>query len=187
MDFSDPAVVETWQPVDDRVMGGVSRSCLRYDPAGFAVFEGVMSLEQGGGFASVRSDLFPGFAPGTDALVLEVCGDGKAYKLSLRMDEQFDGISYQTVFQPPAGVWTQVRLPVRDFVPGYHGRPVPNASPLVLERVCRIGLLIARQTDPSGGASVPMEEGAEGAVVAMGRPQAGSFRLAIRSARSLSG
>ncbi|MCG5514385.1 CIA30 family protein [Ectothiorhodospira shaposhnikovii] len=164
-------------------MGGVSRSCLRYDPAGFAVFEGVMSLEQGGGFASVRSGLFPGFAPGTDALVLEVCGDGKAYKLSLRMDEQFDGISYQAAFQPPAGVWTQVRLPVRNFVPGYHGRPVPNAPTLLPERICRVGLLIARQTQPPGDASASMEEGAEGAVVTTGYPQAGSFRLAIKSMR----
>ncbi|SEQ48796.1 Complex I intermediate-associated protein 30 (CIA30) [Ectothiorhodospira magna] len=179
MDFSDPAAVETWESVDDRVMGGVSRSGLRHDPAGFAVFEGVMSLEQGGGFASVRSGLLPGFAPETDALVLEVFGDGKVYKLSLRMDERLDGISYQAPFQPAAGVWTQVRLPVQDFVPGYHGRPVSQAPPLSPEQVRRMGLMIARQTAPPGVATGSREAAEAG--VSSGHSQAGSFRLAIRS------
>ena len=53
-DFSDPAAVAEWAPIDDRVMGGVSHSRLRHDPAGHAVFEGQVSLDRGGGFASVR-------------------------------------------------------------------------------------------------------------------------------------
>jgi len=54
-DFADPRAVEAWHAIDDRVMGGQSRSCLRHDPSGHAVFEGVVSLERYGGFASVRS------------------------------------------------------------------------------------------------------------------------------------
>jgi hypothetical protein len=44
-----------WATVDDRVMGGISRSELRSAPTGHAVFEGEVSLERNGGFASVRS------------------------------------------------------------------------------------------------------------------------------------
>ena len=54
-DFSDPAIVSDWAPIDDRVMGGISRSKLRHDLAGHAAFEGTVSLERNGGFASVRS------------------------------------------------------------------------------------------------------------------------------------
>ena len=36
-DFSDPAAVTQWHAIDDRVMGGVSSSRLRHDPAGHAV------------------------------------------------------------------------------------------------------------------------------------------------------
>lgn len=36
--------------IDDRVMGGISRSTLRHDPAGHAVFEGAVSMERNGGF-----------------------------------------------------------------------------------------------------------------------------------------
>ena len=53
--FADPTSVDAWTPIDDRVMGGISKSRLRHDPAGHVVFEGNMSLERNGGFASVRS------------------------------------------------------------------------------------------------------------------------------------
>ena len=38
--FDRPESVSTWSAIDDRVMGGVSRSTLRFDPAGHAVFAG---------------------------------------------------------------------------------------------------------------------------------------------------
>jgi len=42
--FETAASVADWSAIDDRVMGGVSRSCLRHDPSGHEVFEGVVSL-----------------------------------------------------------------------------------------------------------------------------------------------
>ena len=47
-DFSEPDAARGWAPIDDRVMGGVSRSRWRHAPAGHAVFEGDVSLAQGG-------------------------------------------------------------------------------------------------------------------------------------------
>jgi hypothetical protein len=43
-----------WPPIDAAVMGGVSRSEMRIENSR-AVFAGVVSLDFGGGFASVRS------------------------------------------------------------------------------------------------------------------------------------
>ena len=43
-----------WRNVDDVVMGGVSSSSMRIEE-GVAVFKGEVSLENNGGFASVRS------------------------------------------------------------------------------------------------------------------------------------
>lgn len=54
-DFTDPSAANAWHAIDDRVMGGISRSTLRHHPAGHALFEGTVSLERNGGFASVRS------------------------------------------------------------------------------------------------------------------------------------
>ncbi len=54
IDFADPSTVALWNPINDGVMGGVSSSQMRHDPAGHAVFTGRVSFENNGGFASVR-------------------------------------------------------------------------------------------------------------------------------------
>ena len=74
-DFSDPSAANAWHAIDDRVMGGISRSTLRHDPAGHAVFEGTVSLEQNGGFASVRSSPDERGLPGAEACLIELRGD----------------------------------------------------------------------------------------------------------------
>jgi hypothetical protein len=148
-DFSAPDAVAEWSAIDDRVMGGVSRSRLRHDPAGHAVFEGVVSLEQNGGFASVRSRTGERGAPGATAYLLEAAGDGRRYKLGLRMDDGFDGVTYQADFTPPAARWTTVRLEVSGFRATFRGRIVPDAPPLDPGHVRQAGLLIAdRQAGP---------------------------------------
>jgi len=54
IDFKDPAEDRQWEKVNDVVMGGLSRSRITID-GGTAVFQGEVSLENYGGFASVRS------------------------------------------------------------------------------------------------------------------------------------
>jgi NADH dehydrogenase [ubiquinone] 1 alpha subcomplex assembly factor 1 len=141
--FDDPTEAEAWSAIDDRVMGGASRSRLRFDQAGHAVFEGVVSRDRGGGFASVRSTPRALAAPGAQAYVVEVRGDGRRYKLNLHTDAGLDGVQYQAVIDPPAGVWTSLRVPVEAFLPTYRGRPVPGAPPLDPARVRQVGLMIA--------------------------------------------
>ena len=150
--FDSPAAVAAWGATDDRVMGGVSQSRMRFDPSGNAVFEGVMSLERNGGFASVRaavpsSATAPAMAKQAD-YVLTVRGDGKRYKLNLRTAGQFDAVSYQASFDTTANVWTTVRLPVGSFEPTFRGRRV-NAPPLDPNLVREAGLMIAdKQVGP---------------------------------------
>jgi len=154
--FDTAAAVADWSAIDDAVMGGVSRSGLRHDPAGYAVFEGEVSLQRGGGFASVRSAAQPLGVPLAVACVIEVRGDGKRYKLALRTDDAFDGVNYQAAFESPSGAWTRLRLPLATFVPSFRGRPVLEAAPLDPARLRQVGLMIADR-------------------------QAGRFALALRS------
>lgn len=147
--FAAPASAAEWFAIDDSVMGGVSHSRLQHDPSGHAVFSGNVSLEQNGGFASVRANVQAVLPPVAGGYLLEVCGDGHRYKLNLRMAETFDGINYQAPFEPPAGEWTIIRLPLADFRPTFRGKPVPGAPPLDPARVKQAGLMIAdRQAGP---------------------------------------
>jgi hypothetical protein len=154
--FDAPKSVLGWIAVDDRVMGGVSMSSLRYDSAGHAVFEGCVSLENSGGFASVRLPAPDSNPSAATYYLLEVRGDGKHYKLSLRMDQRFDAVSYQATLEPPQGVWSLLRIPTTAFIATFRGRRVSHAPPLDPATVVQVSLVIA------GG-------------------QAGPFRLAIRS------
>jgi hypothetical protein len=148
-DFSAPASVDAWAAIDDRVMGGVSRSSLRHDPAGHAVFGGTVSLQRNGGFASVRSQPGARGKPGATACVLDVRGDGKHYKLSLITDDGFDSLSHQAGFTPDAHGWQTNRLPLSAFRASFRGRAVPGAPHIDPARIRQVGLLIsAGQTGP---------------------------------------
>jgi hypothetical protein len=148
--FKSAASVADWSAIDDSVMGGVSASRLRHDEAGHAVFEGIVSLERNGGFASVRSRPLPLGLPGAINCVIELRGDGKRYKLNLRSDDAFDGINYQATFEPqPAQQWTLLRLPLSTFLPSFRGRRLPGVAPLDPASLRQIGLMIAdRQAGP---------------------------------------
>ncbi|GAP37933.1 CIA30 family protein [Piscinibacter sakaiensis] len=148
-DFADPAAVTAWSPIDDRVMGGISRSHLRHDPRGHAVFEGSVSLDRNGGFASVRSAAGARGKTGAVDCLLEVCGDAKRFKLNLLTEDAFDGLNYQAGFAPEPGDWKIIRIALAAFRPTFRGREVQGAPSLDPARVCRVGLMIAdRQAGP---------------------------------------
>lgn len=148
-DFSDPAIVNDWAPIDDRVMGGISRSTLRHDPAGYAAFEGTVSLERNGGFASVRSSPAARGLPGASACVIEMHGDNKQFKLSLLTDDGFDSLNYQASFTPSGTDWQTLRLPLATFRASFRGRQVSGAPALDPARIRQVGLMIAaRQAGP---------------------------------------
>lgn len=148
-DFRDAGAVRDWAPIDDRVMGGISRSRLLHDPAGHAVFEGEVSLARNGGFASVRS--IPGARgkPGAQACLIEVRAAAKQFKLSLLTDDGFDSLNYQASFAAAGSDWQTLRLPLAAFRASFRGREVPGAAALDSARIRQVGLMIAaRQAGP---------------------------------------
>lgn len=149
MDFSDEQAVADWYAIDDRIMGGASESSPAYVAGSGLRFSGEVSLENNGGFASIRSgalDLDLGTATG---LVLRVRGDGRRYKLSLRTDSYFDGISYQAEFSPEAGCWCDVPLPFDVFVATHHGQRLSTVAPMDPSHIESIGIFIANRTAES--------------------------------------
>lgn len=148
-DFSDPAAADQWHAIDDRVMGGVSQSRLRHVPAGHAVFEGMVSLDRNGGFASVRSHAGCSGMADAQCCLIDVCGDNKQFKLGLRTDTAFDSVVYQAGFMPAGGDWQTLRLPLALFKASFRGRDVPDAPALDPAEIRQVGLMVAgRQAGP---------------------------------------
>jgi monofunctional biosynthetic peptidoglycan transglycosylase len=147
-DFADPIRDGGFAPIDDAVMGGRSRS--RAEVAGGRLrFEGQVSLDDGGGFASIRSAPAPLDLSGAAGVALRVRGDGKRYKIDLRTDDAPDGVTWQAAFETATGGWEVILLPLDHFAPVVRGRSAPSAGPLRPDRIRTVGLLISdRQEGP---------------------------------------
>lgn len=146
-DFSDERAAEGWFVVNDGVMGGVSSSRFESTEDGFATFEGVLSLENNGGFASVRSGLSPGVLAGATRLAIRVRGDGSDYQLRLRMGRRMDGVAYVVSFPTVSDEWTTVTIPIDAFQPSYRGYRPRNARPLQSGEAGQIGLMLTDKQD----------------------------------------
>jgi monofunctional biosynthetic peptidoglycan transglycosylase len=142
-DFSTTAEEDDWQSTDDVVMGGVSSSTLQIQPEGIAVFEGDLSLERGGGFASVHTELPQADLSAYDGLEMRVRGDGRRYRVRLRAAPESASVTYHAAFETDPGVWKSIRLPFASFKARFRGRWVPDAPPLDLERITSFGWLVA--------------------------------------------
>jgi hypothetical protein len=142
-DFSHPTNL-IWQIVNDDVMGGVSTSTFQVTNQ-VATFRGTVSLENNGGFASVRT--MPAnlnLAEATE-FILRVRGDGQQYKFTARMNSNFDGALYQSSFATRQGEWQEIRLPFDKFSPTFRGRQLSSEPPLAASKITSIGVLIADQ------------------------------------------
>jgi len=137
MDFRISEVVRWGRIVNDGVMGGVSQSSLRPDPEGM-FFEGVVSLANNGGFASMR---FPASFPlQTHSLELVARGEIRRYKFILRT-EMAAQVVYESEFLA-ATTWQRHRFKAEEFNSSFRGRLV-QAPPLSFSDVSEVGILIA--------------------------------------------
>ena len=148
-----------WAAVDDRVMGGSSRSTLRSYDDGESSFEGTLVVANGG-FASVRA-LLPASVPrswaSSSGLVLTCAGDGRAgYKICVKADAGMDGVMYQASLPAVSTEMTTVRLPWSAFKPTFRGMPVRDA-PIRGDQVQQLGFMLSRFESASGAvmADVP--------------------------------
>ena len=137
MDFSNPNTLRDSWIVNDGVMGGVSQSSLRQDIDSM-LFEGVVSLENNGGFASMRSSVR--FPQGTQLIELFAKGDGKRYKLVLRT-ELAPRVTYVADFMA-LPTWQTYRFNLSQFKSTFCGRDV-NAPTLSFSDVIDFGILIS--------------------------------------------
>jgi NADH dehydrogenase [ubiquinone] 1 alpha subcomplex assembly factor 1 len=143
LDFDDAQAVSKWQAVDDRIMGGCSQSQPAYIENVGLRFTGTVSLENNGGFASIRSKPDNYDLGQYSGLVLRLRGDGKTYKISLRTDLYFDGVSYQATFNTLKDTWQEISLPFEAFTPTHHGIKLSTVPPINTTSIKSFGLFIA--------------------------------------------
>jgi len=141
--FANADEAAAWQIVNDGVMGGRSSSEATITEEGAMRFAGTLSLENNGGFASVRSrpqGRTFGLSGGK-TMVLRIKGDGRRYTFNLYTPDRRTAFSYQMDFETKAGEWMEVRLPVDEFVAHSFGQPIPSMK-LKPNQVQSVGILL---------------------------------------------
>lgn len=134
-----------WFCVNDTVMGGVSQSNVQQSDDG-VVFSGTLSLEQNGGFTSIRSQPSELSLDGTTGFRLRLRGDGRTYDFTARRDDvPIRGGSYRVPVQTVADEEVVVEVSLAQFTATTYGRPLASAPPLALapERIASVGFLLA--------------------------------------------
>ena len=134
-DFSKKASLNNWMIVDDVVMGGRSQGNFEINKQGHGVFYGEVSLENNGGFSSVRHNFKTMDIVGKKKLKLRVKGDGKRYQVRFKPSRN-DYHSYIHYIET-TGDWQEIEIPLADFYPSFRGRrlDMPNFDQQKLEEL----------------------------------------------------
>ncbi len=142
-EFVDAAEAERWLIVNDTVMGGVSEGKASPTEDSCLLFSGSISLENNGGFASIRSRPTNFGLGGFRGIRVRVKGDGRTYQFRMRTDRNLDGIAFKHEFETVENAWVEVELPFASFAPTFRGRILRDVKPLDANDIRQFGFLIA--------------------------------------------
>jgi hypothetical protein len=139
-DFEDKS--ERWFSVDDDVMGGVSSSAGQILDTGTMLFSGTMSLDNNGGFSSIRSPWNPIDLSDYDGVIIRVLGDGQIYRMRIRTTSTGRDVAYNSFFETEKDAWTTVYIPFGTMVPTRFGFQVPVGE-LDPTRISSFGFMLS--------------------------------------------
>jgi monofunctional biosynthetic peptidoglycan transglycosylase len=135
--------VPRWYIVNDSVMGGLSTSQI-YEKNNNLIFSGTVSLENNGGFASVRAIINSENEP-SKQIALRVKGDGKTYQLRLRTNQYMDGPAYTVSFDTQEDQWQIFTFTPSDFTLTFRGRTLEQQPTINFQNISQLGFMIAKK------------------------------------------
>jgi hypothetical protein len=134
-DFTENSDIQDWIVVDDVVMGGESASTFKLNEDGYGVFEGSISLDNNGGFSSVRYRFQKTMIQQYSTISIKLRGDSKKYQFRIKSNSG----AYYSYIAPfsTSGEWQQIEIPLKDMYPSFRGRKLaqPNFSKDYIEEI----------------------------------------------------
>lgn len=132
---------DKWRIVNDGVMGGLSSSSVSVNDDKI-IFTGNVSLENNGGFASLRSPVKNYNFENFSGIEIKIKGGGKRYSISMKETSYFTGYFYTTTFETKKDEWMVVQLTFNQFKLYYYGREKNSNDKIPLNNIKEISLLI---------------------------------------------
>lgn len=141
-DFNPDSDLSDWVIVDDVVMGGRSDGNFFINKNGHAQFEGKISLENNGGFSSLRYRFAEKEINGFQKIIIRLKGDGKRYQFRTKANLSHRH-SYISYFET-TGDWQDVEITLADLYPSFRGRQlmIPNFP---VEQLVEVAFLIGNK------------------------------------------
>jgi hypothetical protein len=130
-----------WRIVNDGVMGGLSSSKAIVEDDKI-IFSGNVSLENNGGFASLRSPVKDYNFEKYNGIEIKIKGDGKRYSISMKETTYFTGQFYTASFETKPDEWIITKLPFDQFKLYYFGNESNSKKKIPLSNIKEISLLI---------------------------------------------
>jgi NADH dehydrogenase [ubiquinone] 1 alpha subcomplex assembly factor 1 len=145
-DFNHNANITDWKIVDDVVMGGRSNGTFKIDSDGNGVFSGDVSLENNGGFSSVRYQFEKINTTRDSKVIIRLKGDGKEYQFRIKNNRN-TYYSYITNFKTN-GDWENIIINLKDLYPSFRGQTM-NISNFTGNSIEEIVFLIGNKKNES--------------------------------------
>lgn len=144
--FKTTSDISGWQIVDDVVMGGVSRGAFSSTKEGEGIFKGNVSIENNGGFSSVRYKTNRLNLHDYSRFILNIKGDGKVYQFRVKSDSR-DYFSYVKEFTTTKD-WQTIDIPFAEMYPSFRGQTL-DAPNYPGNELAEIAFLIANKKTES--------------------------------------
>tara|TARA_R110000751_G_scaffold287893_1_gene392814 strand:- start:745 stop:1236 length:492 start_codon:yes stop_codon:yes gene_type:complete len=145
-DFNTTSDISNWKIVDDVVMGGRSNGNFEINDDGHGKFSGQISLENNGGFSSLRYNFDTKKVSSYSKTKIRLKGDGKNYQFRVKIASS-DYISYVYEFETTTD-WMTIEVPFAAMEPRFRGRKL-NEPNFEGEQLEEIAFLIGNKKEQS--------------------------------------
>ncbi len=136
-----------WRQLHDDVMGGISKGTYQRTANDTGLFSGALSLENNGGFATVRSPARNLGLEGFDGLLIRLKGDGRRYSLGcLPSDRRMEINTWRFDFQTKKNEWMEIRVPFASLQHSIMGRRLPT-PPIAGEKIRSLSFMIGDKNE----------------------------------------
>ena len=132
-----------WRIVNDGVMGGISSSkAINKDDK--IIFTGNVSLENNGGFASLRHRFIKKKIADYKKVVIHLKGDGKRYQFRAKTNKE-DQQAYISYIET-TGEWQTIEIMLSALEPTFRGRKL-NMPNFPAEELEEVGFMIGNKVN----------------------------------------
>jgi hypothetical protein len=143
-DFNSNANTSNWRIVDDVVMGGKSEGSFKVNKDGNGEFSGFVSLENNGGFSSLRYRFSAKDVSSFNTGNIRVKGDGCTYQFRVK-DNTYNNHSYISYFDTNTE-WQTISIKLSDMYPTFRGRKLKMDN-FSSDKIEEIAFLIGNKTE----------------------------------------